>query len=313
VYRGFDQVDGGAYENVTTTDLAAEFTRQRPRLRAIAYRILGSHHDAEDAVQESWLRLQQTDAAAIANLEAWLTVVVSRISLDQLRSAASKHEDLDADLPVAGATPADSGVERPVEQEAVEADEVGAAMLVVLDTLTPLERLAFVLHDIFGLSFERIAPIVERTPATARQLASRARRRVREVDVDAERSRQREAVEAFLRASRDGDFGTLLRLLDPDVELRADAEVVAAAAPHAGNGAPLLSRRARGADAVARVFAGRARETRWAEVDGLVGAAYAPNGTVRAVYSVRIRDGRITRIDVVGAADVLADIPVTLH
>jgi RNA polymerase sigma factor (sigma-70 family) len=306
VYRGFDLVDGGARENVTTTGLADEFTRQRPRLRAIAYRILGSHHDAEDAVQESWLRLQQADAGAIDNLEAWLTVVVSRISLDQLRSAASKHEDLDADLPVE----ADG---HGVEHEAVEADEVGAAMLVVLDTLSPLERLAFVLHDVFGLSFERIAPIVDRTPATARQLASRARRRVREVDVDAERSRRREAVEAFLRASREGDFGTLLRLLDPEVELRADADVVAAAAPYAEHGAPLLTMRARGADAVARVFAGRARETRWAEVDGLVGAAYAPDGTVRALYSVRIRDGRITHIEVVGAGDVLADIPVTVH
>ncbi|GIJ56419.1 sigma-70 family RNA polymerase sigma factor [Virgisporangium aurantiacum] len=291
---------------MTTTDLAAEFTRQRPRLRAIAYRILGSHHDAEDAVQESWLRLQQADAGAIENLEAWLTVVVSRLSLDQVRSAASKHEDLDADLPAGSG---DTGV----EDEAVAADEVGAAMLVVLDALGPLERLAFVLHDIFGLSFERIAPIVERTPTAARQLASRARRRVREVDVEAERSRQREAVEAFLRASREGDFGTLLRLLDPEVELRADAEVVAAAAPYAEHGAPLLTTRARGADAVARVFAGRARETRWAEVDGLVGAAYAPDGTVQALYSVRIRNGRITRIDVMGATDVLADIPVTLH
>jgi len=306
VYRGFDQVDGGAHENVTTTDLAAEFTRQRPRLRAIAYRILGSHHDAEDAVQESWLRLQQADAGAIANLEAWLTVVVSRISLDQLRSAASKHEDLDAELPA----PSDAGG---VEDEAVAADEVGAAMLVVLDALSPLERLAFVLHDIFGLSFERIAPIVERTPTAARQLASRARRRVREVDVEAERSRQREAVEAFLRASREGDFGTLLRLLDPEVELRADADVVAAAAPYAEQGAPLLTTRARGADAVARVFAGRARDSRRAEVDGLVGAAYAPDGTVRALYSVRIRDGRITRIEVVGATEVLADTPITLH
>ena len=306
MYRGFDQVDGGARENVTTTDLAAEFTRQRPRLRAIAYRILGSHHDAEDAVQESWLRLQQADAGAIANLEAWLTVVVSRISLDQLRSAASKHEDLDADLPALS----DAGG---VEDEAVAADEVGAAMLVVLDALSPLERLAFVLHDIFGLSFERIAPIVERTPTAARQLASRARRRVREVDVEAARSHQREAVEAFLRASREGDFGTLLRLLDPEVELRADADVVAAAAPYAEHGAPLLTTRARGADAVARVFAGRARETRWAEVDGLIGAAYAPDGTVQALYSVRIRNGRITRIDVMGATDVLADIPVTLH
>jgi RNA polymerase sigma factor (sigma-70 family) len=285
--------DGKARENVTTNQLAAEFTRQRARLRGIAYRILGSHHDAEDAVQEAWLRLQQADAAAIANLEAWLTVVVSRISLDVLRSGSVRHEDLSSDLPESS----DEGLDDP----AVVADEVGAAMLVVLDALSPLERLAFVLHDVFGLSFDRIAPIVERTPTAARQLASRARRRVREVDVAAERSRQREAVEAFLRASREGDFGTLLRLLDPEVELRADAEVVAQAAPYHDHGAPLLTPRAHGADAVARIFA------------GLVGAAYAPDGTVRALFSLRIRAGRIVRIDVIGAADQLADIDVVLH
>ncbi|WP_239160044.1 sigma-70 family RNA polymerase sigma factor [Virgisporangium ochraceum] len=288
---------------MTTSDVVAEFTRQRPRLRGIALRILGSYHDAEDAVQEAWLRLQRTDPAGIDNLEAWLTTVVSRISLDQLRTGAWRYEDLSIDAP----EPADDGI----EDGAVEADEVGAAMLVVLDTLAPLERLAFVLHDVFGLSFDRVAPIVDRTPEAARQLASRARRRVRAVDVAAERTRQREAVEAFLRASRDGDFGTLLQLLDPEVELRADAEVVAAAAPQGDHGAPLLTRRARGADAVARIFNGRARETRWADLDGWVGAAYAPGGTVYAVYSVVVRDGRITRIEVIGATDHLSDLAVT--
>jgi RNA polymerase sigma-70 factor (ECF subfamily) len=282
---------------VTTQDLAAEFTRQRPRLRAIAYRILGSYHDAEDAVQEAWLRLQRTDSASIDNLEAWLTTVVSRLSLDVLR--ASRHEDLSVEVPETG-----------VEDATVAVDEVGAAMLVVLDSLGPSERLAFVLHDVFGLSFERIAPIVERTPAAARQLASRARRRVREVDVAAERSRQRAAVEAFLRASRDGDFAALLRLLDPEVELRADASVVANSASAAGHGAPLLARRARGADAVARIFNGRARETQPALVDGRVGAAYAPDGTVHAVYSFRLRDGRVVGIEVIGAADQLADLTI---
>jgi RNA polymerase sigma factor (sigma-70 family) len=301
-------------ENVTATDLAAEFTRQRPRLRGIAYRILGSYHDAEDAVQEAWLRLQQADSAAIDNLEAWLTTVVSRIALDQLRSGASRHEDLDAAPPddgPGGNLGGGPGGGDPAF-EAVEAEEIGAAMLVVLDTLNPLERLAFVLHDVFGLSFERVAPIVERTPAAARQLASRARRRVREVDVAAERSRQRTAVEAFLRASRDGDFGTLLRLLDPEVELRADDTVVADAREAPGH-APALSRRIRGADAVARVFNGRAKLVRWAEVDGLVGAAYAPDGTVLAMFSVRVRDGRITRIEAVGAPEHLADLAITPH
>jgi RNA polymerase sigma factor (sigma-70 family) len=289
----------------TADALAAEFHRQRPRLRAIAYRILGSYHDAQDAVSEAWLRLQRADSAAIDNLEAWLTVVVSRIALDQLRTGTARHEDLDAEPPAA----ADDGT---VEDATVEAEEVGAALLVVLETLTPPERLAFVLHDVFGLSFERIAPIVERTPLATRQLASRARRRVREVDVAAERSRQRAAVEAFLRASREGDFGGLLRLLDPEVELRADADVVATAAPYADRGAPLLTRRARGADAVARIFAGRARETGVAQVDGLVSAVYAPGGTVRALFSIHLRGGRIIRIDVIGAADHLADLTVTL-
>ncbi len=298
---GSDQFDGEVGQNVTG-NLAAEFMRQRRRLRGIAYRILGSHHDAEDVVQEAWLRLQRADATQIDNLEAWLTVVVSRLSLDQARSAASRHEDVNAELPEHGDT----------DEPGADPEELGAAMLVVLDALSPLERLAFVLHDVFGLSFDRVAPIVERTPAVARQLASRARRRVREVDVNAERARRRDAVEAFLRAAREGDFSTLLQLLDPEVELRADAEVIAAAAPHADHGAPLLTAQASGADAVARIFAGRARETIWAEIDGLIGAAYAPDGTVQALFSIQLRAGRITRIDAIAAPDHLADLPVTL-
>jgi RNA polymerase sigma-70 factor (ECF subfamily) len=185
-------------------------------------------------------------------------------------------------------------------------------MLVVLDALSPLERLAFVLHDVFGLSFDDIAPIVERTPTAARQLASRARRRVRGVDLPAERMRQREAVGAFLRAARDGDFGTLLQLLDPEVELRTDAGAVAIAAPHAEQGAPLLRRHARGADAVARVFAGRAEQTEIALVDGFPGAAYAPGGVPQAVYAVHLQGGRIVRIDVIGDAAHIAELAIGL-
>ncbi len=290
-------------------ELAREFAAQRPRLRAIAYRMLGSYFDAEDAVQEAWLRLQRADAGAIENLEAWLTVVVSRVCVDQLRGKESRHEDLAAELPDDGSAAQSRGP----EASALHAEELGTAMLAVLETLGPLERLALVLHDMFGLSFDDIAPIVERTPAAARQLASRARRRVRGVDVTAERARQREAVSAFLRASRDGDFGMLLQLLDPEVELRSDAEVVAAAAAYGADGAPLLQSRLHGADAVARIFAGRAQQTQVAIIDGMLGAAYAPARAPQAIYTFRFAGDRITRIDVLGAADQLADLAVTLE
>ena len=289
-------------------DVAEAFAAQRPRLRKIAYRMLGSYWDADDAVQETWLRLQRADAAEIDNLDAWLTVVVSRVSVDLLRSRGARHEDPEADLPVEAPGPESAGP----DASALRSDELGAAMLVVLDSLGPLERLAFVLHDVFGLSFDDIAPIVERTPTAARQLASRARRRVRGVDLSAERTRQREAVGAFLRAARGGDFGTLLQLLDPEVELRADADAVATALPAAEQGAPLLQRHVHGADAVARAFAGRAEQTEIALVDGFPGAAYAPSGVPRAVYAVHLQNGRITRIDVIADTAHIADLTVAL-
>ncbi|WP_129662506.1 sigma-70 family RNA polymerase sigma factor [Phytoactinopolyspora endophytica] len=290
-------------------DLAAAFAAQRPQLRGIAYRMLGSYWDADDAVQEAWLRLQRAKTEEIDNLEAWLTVVISRVSVDLLRTRGSRHEDIKAELPDDEPVPSTSGP----ETSALRADDVGAAMLIVLDTLGPLERLAFVLHDVFGLSFDDIAPIVERTPAAARQLASRARRRIRSVDVPAERTRQREAVSAFLKASRTGDFGALLQLLDPEVELHADADVIATATPHADDGAPLLQAHVRGADAVARVFAGRAEQTQVALIDGFPGATYAPDGTPQAVYAVHLHDDRITRIDVIGNATHLADLAIVLE
>lgn len=290
-------------------DLAAVFAAQRPRLRAIAYRALGSHWDAEDAVQEAWLRLQRAKTDEIDNLEAWLTTVISRVSVDQLRARGSRHEDARAELPEDDPLPAAWGP----EASALRADEVGTAMLVVLDTLSPLERLAFVLHDVFGLSFDDIAPIVERTPAATRQLASRARRRLREVDVLAERTRQREAVDAFLKASREGDFAALLQLLDPEVELYADADAVATATPYADHGAPLLQHHVRGADAVARVFAGRAEQTQIAFIDGSPGATYAPDGAPQAVYAIHLHDGRITNIDVIGNTAHLADLAIVLE
>lgn len=292
-------------------DLAGSFAAQRARLRRIAYRMLGSHWDAEDAVQETWLRLQRTDLDKIENLEAWLTTVISRVSIDQLRARGARHEDTEAELPDEDPRLESKGPEpSSPEADAVLGEELGTAMVIVLDALGPLERLAFVLHDIFGMPFDEIAPILERTPTAARQLASRARRRIRDVDLVAERGRRREAVDAFLSAARQGDFGGLLQLLDPEVELRSDAEVIATAAPYADSGAPLLQAEARGADAVARVFAGRADLAEPAFVEGIPGVVYAPAGVPSAIYAIELRNGRITRIEAIGRASQLEDLAI---
>ena len=295
--------------------VAGLFEVQRPRLRAIAYRMLGSHSDAEDAVQETWLRLQRSDADAVDNLTGWLTTVVSRVCLDQLRSRGSRREDLVDELPAHGDnTTTQQDRERSPEDRSMEADAVGAALLVVLETLNPSERLAFVLHDLFGLPFEEIAPIVGKSPAAARQLASRARRRVRGVEPSQRQDRQREVVTAFLAASREGDFGRLLQLLDPEVKLRADPIVVAGANAVAAAGvpAPLLAEHLQGPDAVARVFAGRAQGARVAMIDGVPGAVWAPGGKIRTVFAMEIHDGRITRFEVIGDPDLLRDLAITL-
>src|SRR2546427_1249474 len=196
--------------------LAEQFERHRAHLRAVAYRMLGSASEAEDAVQESWIRLGRTDVSAVENLRAWLTTVVARVCLDMLRARTSRREDpLDVRLP----DPIITRGEWEPESEAMLADSVGLALLIVLDTLEPAERLAFVLHDLFGMTFDEIAPIVDRTPTAARQLASRARRRVQGARAapDADLTRRREIVDAFLAASRRGDFDALLAVLDPDV------------------------------------------------------------------------------------------------
>src|SRR5438067_7270840 len=206
--------------------LAERFQEHRPRLRDVAYRGLGSTSEAEDAVQEAWIRLSRSNAAAIENLEAWLVTVVGRVALDILRARKTRREEpLETHLPDPIVDSTD-GVDP--QHEALLADSVGLALLVVLETLTPAERLAFVLHDMFAIPFEEIAPIVERTPEAARQLASRARRRVRGTApaTDADPARHRQVVAAFLAASRNGDFDALLSLLDPDVVLRADSTVV---------------------------------------------------------------------------------------
>src|SRR5215467_13960289 len=242
--------DFGRSEFMDDDWLAGRFEGNRVRLRAMAYRMLGSASDAEDAVQEAWIRASSASADEVANLDGWFTTIVARVCLDMLRSRKSRREapgwdDLDSGAPALARN--DEGP----EQEALLADAVGLALLMVLDTLAPAERVAFVLHDLFAVTFDEIAAIVERSPAAARQLASRARRRVREaVPVpDADRTRQRTVVDAFLAAAPGGDFQALLALLDPAVVLRADR-----AAVHLG-----AAREVRGAPAVAEHFAGRAR------------------------------------------------------
>jgi RNA polymerase sigma factor (sigma-70 family) len=281
------------------TWLVEQFEANRAHLRRVAYRMLGSRSEADDAVQEAWMRLSRADTSGVENLDGWLTTVVARVCLDMLRSRRSRREDsLES-----RATESAVGSQAPgdPEQEAVLADSVGVALLAVLETLAPAERVAFVLHDMFDLSFDEIAPIVGRTPAAARQLASRARRRVRgtAVSPEADRGRQREIVGAFLAAAREGDFAGLLAVLDPEVVLRADAAAVLGSAAREAAGAPKLAPEVRGAAAVAEAFAGRARGAQLALVDGAVGAVWAPGGRPRAVFRFTVSDGKIAEIDVI--------------
>ncbi len=274
--------------------LAERFEANRTHLRAVAYRMLGSRTEADDAVQEAWLRLSRADTSDVENLRGWLTTVVARVCLDMLRSRKSRREEsLGPHVPEPMTDP---------EHEALLADSVGLALLVVLRTLAPAERVAFVLHDMFDLPFEEIAPIVGRTPAAARQLASRARRRVQSASSTPETdvSRQRAVVDAFLAASRGGDFGALLALLDPDVVLRADAAAVQIGA----------TAKVRGAAAVAETFAGRARVARPAMVDGRVGLVWAPGGQPRVVFGITIVRGRIVDIELLADPERLGRLDV---
>jgi RNA polymerase sigma factor (sigma-70 family) len=281
--------------------LAERFEAHRSHLRAVAYRMLGSRSEADDAVQEAWLRLSRAEPSGVENLGGWLTTVVARVCLNMLRSRRSRREEpVGADLPdpIAG----HQGGGDP-EHEALQADSVGLALLVVLDTLTPAERLAFVLHDLFGVPFQEIAPIVERSPAAARQLASRARRRVQGAAApDADLPRQRALVGAFLAASRGGDFDALVALLDPDVVLRADHVAVQAGA----------SSEVRGAAAVAATFSGRARAARPALVDGAAGAVWAPGGQPRVVIGFTVTGGKIVEIDLLADPERLRQLDLAV-
>jgi RNA polymerase sigma factor (sigma-70 family) len=284
---------------VSATDWpTAEFQEHRAHLRAVAYRMLGSLTEADDAVQETWLRLTGSGADDVRNPRAWLTTVVSRVCLDMLRARRARREEpIDAHVPDPVVTPAQDDP----EQHAVLADSVGLALLVVLDTLSPSERLAFVLHDIFAVPFEQIGPILDRSPAAAKQLASRARHRLRgaAVPAPADAARQRQVADAFLAAARGMDFEGLLAVLDPDVVLRADA----------GTGPLGPSRLVRGASGVvaeAHRFARLARFARPVVVNGGPGFLVAPNGHPLALIGLAVGDDKITEIDILADPERLS-------
>src|SRR5690348_12455614 len=310
--------------------LAERFEENRPHLRAVAYRMLGSASEADDAVQESWLRLSRAGTDGVENLGGWLTTIVARVSLNMLRSRTLRREE-PIDAPLTGQQAAEPAGGTDPEHEAVLADSVGLALLVVLDTLPPAERLAFVLHDMFAVPFEEIAPIVERSPVATRQLASRARRRVQEArtqearvketraqeagpgDPDTERqpgeiSRRRDVVAAFLAASREGEFDALLTMLDPGIVLRADAAAAKMGADSADPAAGQMAANGRvtGARAVAGFFSGRAAAVRPALIDGVPGGVWTLRGETRVVFAFSITGSTVTAIELVGDPEHIA-------
>jgi RNA polymerase sigma-70 factor (ECF subfamily) len=283
--------------------LARQFEEHRPHLRAVAYRMLGTLDEADDAVQDAWLRLNRADTSEVENLRGWLTTIVARVALNMLRSRKTRREQpLDVRVPDPIVDPADG---TNPEHEALLADSVGLALLVVLETLTPAERLAFVLHDMFAIPFEQIGPIVERTPEATRQLASRARRRVRGAAPvpDADLTAQWEVVEAFLAAARKGDFDALVAVLDPDVVLRADGGLTG------------LSQHVRGAEAVA------SQALLWSRVDltmrralinGAAGAVSYLHGQPFSIAAVTVRNGKIVEIDFLADPERVARLDLTV-
>jgi RNA polymerase sigma-70 factor, ECF subfamily len=285
--------------------LAARFEEHRSHLKSVAYRMLGSLAEADDAVQEAWLRLARSQAREIENLRGWLTTVVARVCLNTLESRRSRREEpLDVHVP----DPVVSlDEEIDPEHEALLADSVGLALLVVLDTLTPAERLAFVLHDMFAVPFDEIAAIVGRSPDAARQLASRARRRVQAADraPDADLARQRAVVDGFLAAARKGDFNALLEVLDPDVVLRADAGALPSPPSR-------LVRGARGVAQLAVAFSDLARFSRPALVNGAAGIVVAPEGRVYSVFGVTIKHDKIVEFDILGDPERLAQLDLVV-
>jgi RNA polymerase sigma factor (sigma-70 family) len=297
--------DGGI---VVTADgqelLAREFEAQRPRLRAVAYRMLGSLSEADDAVQDAWLRLSRAETSEVENLAGWLTTVVARVALNMLRSRKTRREDTLDDIRVPDPI-VDSADGTDPEHEALLADSVGLALLVVLETLAPAERLAFVLHDMFAVPFDQIAPILERSPEATRQLASRARRRVRggAPPPDADLNEQWKVVDAFMAASRQGDFDALVAVLDPDIVLRADG------------GATGLSHQIRGAETVASqamMFSRLDLTIRRAVVNGVPGSVSLRDGEPFGVAAFAIRGGRIVEMDILADPERLARLDLTV-
>jgi RNA polymerase sigma-70 factor (ECF subfamily) len=290
--------------------LAREFEAHRPHLRDVAYRILGSASDADDAVQEAWLRLSRTDVSDVVNLRAWLTTVVSRVALNMIESRGTRREDMSGEPPEPAADgPHAGGAPLGPEDEALLDAEVSAALQVVLNTLEPRERLAFVLHDLFAVPFDEIAPVVNTTSAAARQLASRARRRRRTASPEpvaasltARAEAQREVVDAFFAAAREAQFAALLQLLDPDVVMRGDEVAARMGADDTVTGA----------DAVAKWISGRARGASPATVGGEPGAAWVVQGTIRVAFSFTITTGgRITAINLIADPAAIAELGVT--
>jgi RNA polymerase sigma factor (sigma-70 family) len=283
-----------------TSSLADRFDADRPRLRSVAYRILGNPQDAEDAVQEAWLRLSATDATEIQNLAGWLTTVVSRICLNMLRGRQRRPSTSIIDPTGAVRELSEHAAVSP-EEQVILADTLGVALLVVLEQLSPAERIVFVLHDLFSISFEEVAQILGKSSDACRQLASRARRRVRAADdPSADPQRQHEIVVAFLAASKSGDFQQLLTLLSPDVELEADALAVAMGAPA----------RLRGAHEVASLFSGGARAARTALLDGMAGLVWAQGGQTKVAFEFTVAEGKVVRIDMIADEDVLGEMQI---
>jgi RNA polymerase sigma-70 factor, ECF subfamily len=284
--------------------LAERFEADRTRLQAVAYRLLGSATEADDAVQEAWLRLSRSDTREVENLSGWLTTVVSRVCLDMLRSRRSRRED-----PLAAGGELIPDAADP-EHEAVLAESVGLAMVAVLQRLAPAERVAFVLHDVFGVPFEDIAEIVGRSPVAARQLASRGRRRVQGASEEghaADLARQREIVEAFFRASRGGDFQALLSVLDPDVALRCDE-----AALRMGMRSGWITSELRGARAVAEQFSGQAEAAQVVLIDGVPGGVWAAHGKPVVVFGFKVRNGKVVEIELAADTERLSRLNIQI-
>ena len=294
---------------VNSNLLAQQFESNRAHLHAVALRMLGSVAEADDAVQEAWLRLSRADASDVANMTAWLTTVVGRVCLDMLRARRTRQvEPLDEHVPDP-VVPSDGGTDP--EHEALLADSVGVALLVVLDTLAPAERLAFVLHDMFAVPYEEIAPIVDRSAAATRQLASRARRRVQGATAlsGGGPSRQRQVVEAFLAAARGGDLDALVAVLDPDVVLRADRTAVALSVAFKTDGASVLASESTGVAAVAE-FAPRAQAAQLATIDAAAGAVWVRAGRVIVAFRFTTARGRVTELELIANREHLDQLDI---